>query len=299
MGPGLPRRGTASRVDGVFANEPVSPANSLKNSPRSKAFDFLSTRVVITNRHLTREQTMNVPTAAITSAQLRDLLESSTPPRVVDVRTPGEFETAHITGSYNVPLDLLDKHRPEIAQHLDQDQDVVLVCRSGQRSAKAAELLREAGLTSGSVLENGITDWEGRGFAVDRGVQGWELERQVRLVAGSVVLSSVVGSVAVPRLKWLAAAIVAGLTYGRHLEHLRDGNGAVETPVQPWCDARCQNDPVSTRRFAPRGKSELVGAEGRTVQPQQRSGLKTTRRRQLILPPALKSSSKCIHLNAR
>jgi rhodanese-related sulfurtransferase len=156
---------------------------------------------------------MNVPTAAITSAQLRDLLESSTPPRVVDVRTPGEFETAHITGSYNAPLDLLDKHRPEIAQHLDQDQDVVLVCRSGQRSAKAAELLREAGLTSGSVLENGITDWEGRGFAVDRGVQRWELERQVRLVAGSVVLSSVVGSVAVPRLKWLAAAIVAGLTY--------------------------------------------------------------------------------------
>jgi hypothetical protein len=41
----------------------------------------------------------------------------------------------------------------------------------------------------------------------------WELERQVRLVAGSIVLSSVVGSVAVPRLKWLAAAIGAGLTY--------------------------------------------------------------------------------------
>jgi hypothetical protein len=63
------------------------------------------------------------------------------------------------------------------------------------------------------VLENGITDWEGRGFAVDRGAQRWDLERQVRLVAGSVVLSSVLGSVAVPRLKWLAAAIGAGLTY--------------------------------------------------------------------------------------
>ena len=63
------------------------------------------------------------------------------------------------------------------------------------------------------MLEKGITDWEGQGFAVDRGVQRWELERQVRLVAGSIVLSSVVGSVAVPRLKWLAAAIGAGLTY--------------------------------------------------------------------------------------
>ena len=63
------------------------------------------------------------------------------------------------------------------------------------------------------MLEKGITDREGQGFAIDRGVQRWELERQVRLVAGSIVLSSVVGSVAVPRLKWLAAAIGAGLTY--------------------------------------------------------------------------------------
>jgi len=51
-----------------------------------------------------------------------------------------------------------------------------------------------------------------RGFVVDRGVQRWELERQVRLVAGSLVVSPVVGSVAVPRLKWLAAAVGAGLT---------------------------------------------------------------------------------------
>jgi hypothetical protein len=52
-----------------------------------------------------------------------------------------------------------------------------------------------------------------REFGVDRGVERWDLERQVRLVAGSLVVSSVVGSVAVPRLKWLAAAVGAGLTY--------------------------------------------------------------------------------------
>jgi rhodanese-related sulfurtransferase len=157
---------------------------------------------------------MNAPTAdAITSIELRKLLESSPAPRLVDVRSPGEFETAHITGSYNVPLDVLDKHRPEIVQRLERDRDVVLVCRSGQRSTQAAELLREAGLTSGRVLEKGLIDWEGQGYAVDRGAQRWELERQVRLVAGSIVLSSVVGSVAIPRLKWLAAAIGGGLTY--------------------------------------------------------------------------------------
>jgi rhodanese-related sulfurtransferase len=157
---------------------------------------------------------MNAPIAdAITSIELRKLLESSRAPRVVDVRTPVEFATAHIAGSYNVPLDVLDKHGPEIARRLDQDHEVVLVCRSGQRSTKAQALLRNAGLTGGRVLEHGITDWEGQGFAVDRGAQRWDLERQVRLVAGSVVLSSVLGSVAVPRIKWVAAAIGAGLTY--------------------------------------------------------------------------------------
>jgi rhodanese-related sulfurtransferase len=157
---------------------------------------------------------MSAPTAdVITSPELHTLLGSPTAPRVVDVRTPAEFETSHIAGSYNVPLDVVDQLGTEIARRLDGDHDVVLVCRSGQRSTKAQALLRNAGLSSGRVLENGITDWEGRGFAVDRGAQRWDLERQVRLVAGSVVLSSVLGSVAVPRLKWLAAAIGAGLTY--------------------------------------------------------------------------------------
>ena len=75
-------------------------------------------------------------TVAIDSQYLSDLLGSASPPRVLDVRTPGEFDTAHIAGAYNVPLDLLREHRDEIVKHLDED--VVLVCRSGQRAAQAA-----------------------------------------------------------------------------------------------------------------------------------------------------------------
>lgn len=152
-------------------------------------------------------------TAAITSTELRDRLASQTPLSILDVRTPAEFETAHIDGSYNVPLDVLNDHGSDVAEHLDQSHDIVLVCRSGQRASQAAELLQSAGVAGGTVLENGIADWESQGFEVTRGVQRWELERQVRLVAGSIVLSSVLGSVAFPRLKWLAAAIGGGLTY--------------------------------------------------------------------------------------
>ena len=121
---------------------------------------------------------MNAP-ATIDSADLRTLMDSATPPRVLDVRTPGEFDTVHMPGAYNVPLDLLREHRYEILSHLDQD--VVLVCRSGQRAAQAEETLRRTGLTNVHVLEGGITAWEARGFAVVRGAQRWDLERQVRL----------------------------------------------------------------------------------------------------------------------
>jgi rhodanese-related sulfurtransferase len=109
--------------------------------------------------------------AKISPTELDQLLDSSKPPRVVDVRTPAEFETAHIPGSFNVPLDVLREHQSEIADHLTED--VVLVCKSGQRAATAQELLR-----SGRVLENGFIASEGNGSAVDRGTQRWDLERR-------------------------------------------------------------------------------------------------------------------------
>ena len=77
--------------------------------------------------------------AVLNAAELRGLLAQPSPPRVIDVRTPGEFETVHIAGSYNVPLDLLREHRDEIRSHLDEH--VVLVCQSGQRATQAEDSL--------------------------------------------------------------------------------------------------------------------------------------------------------------
>jgi rhodanese-related sulfurtransferase len=153
---------------------------------------------------------MNIPTPpTIDSQQLRALVDSAAPPRVLDVRTPGEFDAVHIPGAYNVPLDLLREHHEEIVRHLDQN--VVLVCRSGQRAAQAEETLRSADLGNVHILAGGITAWEAKGFPVNRGAGRWDLERQVRLVAGSIVLSSIVGSIAAPKLKWLAAGMGGGL----------------------------------------------------------------------------------------
>lgn len=152
-----------------------------------------------------------MPTSStIDAAALNELTQAGVGPRLIDVRTPAEFETAHIPGAYNVPLDLLQEHRDEIVRHLDEN--VVLVCRSGQRAGTAGQALHDAGLPNVQILDGGMTAWQNLGFGVRRGAQRWDLERQVRLVAGSIVLSSVLGSIAVPKLKWVAAAIGAGLS---------------------------------------------------------------------------------------
>jgi rhodanese-related sulfurtransferase len=148
--------------------------------------------------------------ARLDAHALREWTTSTDGPRLLDVRTPAEFTTAHIPGSYNVPLDLLREHRDELRQHLEQD--VVLICRSGARAGQAETLLAGTGLANLHVLDGGITAWQNAGAPVNPGPARWDLERQVRLVAGSLVLTGILASIVAPRAKWLSAAIGAGLT---------------------------------------------------------------------------------------
>ncbi|MFI8825614.1 rhodanese-like domain-containing protein [Streptomyces sp. NPDC053431] len=151
------------------------------------------------------------PTVSITPAALDRLMREGRGPRLLDVRTPGEFRTAHIPGSSNVPLDMLREHRAELLSHLDQE--VVLVCRSGARAGQAGKALAEAGLPNLRVLEGGVNAWETAGAPVDRGAGRWDMERQVRLVAGSAVLVTGLVGVLVPGAHLIGTAIGAGLTY--------------------------------------------------------------------------------------
>lgn len=147
----------------------------------------------------------------VDTAQIRHLREADPQIRLIDVRAPGEFASSHIPGSYNVPLHLLREHREELtAQHGDP---VVLVCASGGRAEQARTLLESAGLDRLSVLRGGITGWEQDGGELNRGRGTWDMERQVRLVAGLLVLTAVVASTAYEPLKWVAGFVGAGLTF--------------------------------------------------------------------------------------
>ncbi|AQZ63082.1 unnamed protein product [[Actinomadura] parvosata subsp. kistnae] len=147
----------------------------------------------------------------LTTAQVRTLLDSGANVRLIDVRSPGEFTASHIPGSANVPLDLLRKHSTQLrAEH---DDHVVLVCRSGVRARDAHQIVAAAGLAAVSVLDGGLNAWESQGAPVNRGRGTWAMERQVRMVAGSIVLAGVAASVFWKPAKWAAGAIGAGLAF--------------------------------------------------------------------------------------
>ncbi len=131
---------------------------------------------------------------------------------VIDVRSAAEFESMHIRGSYNIPLPLLSEHTDELAARLGSR--VVLVCQSGARAEQARQRLAGSGIDTAYVLAGGVPGFAASGGDVVRGKDRWDLERQVRLAAGSLVILGLAGGRFVsPRIRTLAGVIGAGLTF--------------------------------------------------------------------------------------
>lgn len=149
--------------------------------------------------------------ATISSSELLDRRLREPDLRLIDVRTGGEFETMHIPGSVNVPLTAIDERAAEIAAI---EGPTILVCQSGARSGAAAETLDRAGKTDLVSLDGGVVAWQAAGGEIATGAQEkWAMDRQVRLAAGSLVLTGILGSIAIPKAKWLAGGIGTGLVY--------------------------------------------------------------------------------------
>lgn len=146
----------------------------------------------------------------IDATSARSLIAANPDVLVVDVRTPAEFESAHIDGAINLPLDQIDALMRRLVT--DVGGRMLLICQSGNRAERARSALSDAGLTDVAVLDGGMNAWIAAGAPVNRGRARWALERQVRLVAGSIVLASVVASLWFPAAVLVAAFVGAGLT---------------------------------------------------------------------------------------
>jgi rhodanese-related sulfurtransferase len=95
-------------------------------------------------------------TERITAATLAEQLAAPAPPVVLDVRTPREWQTKHIAGSRHIPLN----HLRERLHEVPRNRRLVVHCQSGYRSAIAAGLLEQHGVTPLADLVGGFAAWE-------------------------------------------------------------------------------------------------------------------------------------------
>ena len=101
----------------------------------------------------------------VTARALWEQMHTPVPPLIYDVREPREFQRAHIPHSHLLPL-------PRVLTEsvaLPRDQRIVLTCRTGRRSLRAAQTLAQQGYHNVAVLDGGLVAWEAAGLleAVD------------------------------------------------------------------------------------------------------------------------------------
>lgn len=104
----------------------------------------------------------NKPMVNVTVKDLQALITTDKKPLIVDVRTPEEYAAGHIEGAKLVPLQTLEK---DIAG-IKKDQEIYLICRSGNRSAQAYTILAGMGYKDLKNVTGGMIEWEKAGYKI-------------------------------------------------------------------------------------------------------------------------------------
>lgn len=95
----------------------------------------------------------------ISPAEARPAVEAAYS-QFIDVRTPEEFATGHAYRARNIPLDTLMANLDK----LEKNEPVYLICRSGSRSKRAAQMLVEAGFPQAISVAGGTEAWKAAGL---------------------------------------------------------------------------------------------------------------------------------------
>lgn len=89
--------------------------------------------------------------------ELKKKINSEEKITILDVREPAEYAFGHIPGAKSIPLGELDDHMND----LNQDDEIHVVCRTGNRSDFAAQKLSEQGFKNVKNVVPGMTEWDG------------------------------------------------------------------------------------------------------------------------------------------
>lgn len=99
----------------------------------------------------------------ITVAQAKDAA-GATGTQFIDVRTAEEYAGGHAVKAAHFPLDALGKDLSK----LDKDKPVYVICQTGRRSQKGAEILQKAGFKDIYNIEGGTSAWTSAGFPTEK-----------------------------------------------------------------------------------------------------------------------------------
>jgi len=127
----------------------------------------------------------------ISPHEVSSLLKQDPRTKILDVRSALEFSQLHIEHSLNIPIDMISAKINELSQ---SRQNYLVLCHTGNRAAMAADMLIQSGIHTVKVMEGGIVRWQKEKLPVIKGQGGMSLERQVRLIAGSLVLLGIIMS---------------------------------------------------------------------------------------------------------
>lgn len=133
---------------------------------------------------------MKPPTAqassSISPSELHRLRQGGATCDLLDVRTPPEHASAHVTGARLVPLDDLDP-AAFLRQRPTSSGPLYVICQSGARAARAIEKFRSAGFNDCILVEGGTQGWIDAGLPVERGISKViPLMRQVQIAVGCI-----------------------------------------------------------------------------------------------------------------
>lgn len=128
---------------------------------------------------------------------------------LIDVREPDEFRSLRIPSALLQPLSVLDI----LPEDGNMDRPAVYFCRSGKRTTAAMEKLDQRGHAATYVIDGGILAWRQSGLPVQSAAVPPALERQVRGIAGGLVLLFVLLGQKWPFFQILAGFTGAGLLF--------------------------------------------------------------------------------------
>jgi glyoxylase-like metal-dependent hydrolase (beta-lactamase superfamily II) len=149
--------------------------------------------------------------AMISPKDAQELLAKDARYKLIDVRSPLEFTEVHIKGAANIPMDMVASKLDELGKTAEA---CIVLCRTGTRSAMAADMLLQSGIKDVKVLDGGMTHWQKERFPVEKGVGGISIERQVRIGAGTLILTGIVLAALVhPAFIGISVFVSCGLIY--------------------------------------------------------------------------------------